>query len=138
MEIEKDTVDFNIIPVFIKEDLLYRVFELFFLLVVRKPVKIIPNFRGCRFYTIIPKVNSCPRRILRIWFTEPRVVWLWLCLFVVNIFISWTASEKRAYPCFIKSGIFSILVSKNKLLVGAAGGPKFTIWSAFSGSFKSF
>ena len=28
MEIEKDTVDFNIIPVFIKEDLLYRVFEL--------------------------------------------------------------------------------------------------------------
>ena len=98
-----------------------------FLLVVRKPVKIIPNFRGCRFYTIIPKVNSCPRRILRICFTEPRVVWLWLCLFVVNIFISWTASEKRAYPCFIKSGIFSILVSKNKLLVGAAGGPKFTI-----------
>ena len=109
-----------------------------FLLVVRKPVKIIPNFRGCRFYTIIPKVNSCPRRILRTWFTEPRVVWLWLCLFVVNIFISWTASEKRAYPCFIKSEIFSILVSKNKLLVGAAGGPKFTIWSAFSGSFKSF
>ena len=78
-------------------------------------------------------------------FTEPHVMWLWLWLVVVNMLLkSGTLSflrelrTNRTYLYFIKSAIFSILVSKNKWLVWAVRGWKLIIWSAFPWSFKSF
>ena len=80
--------------------------------------------------------------ILRRWFTEPRVMQLWLWLVVVSMSLKsgtpsflrelWT---NRAYLYFIKSAILSILVYKNKWLVGAAGGWKLIIWGAFPWGF---
>ena len=66
-------------------------------------------------------VTHCSKRIIEKWHS-----------------FSERASDKQGYLYFIKSAIFSILVSKNKWLVVAVWGWKLIIWSAFSWSFKIF
>ena len=65
-----------------------------------------------------------PWGILRRCFTEPHVMWFWLCFIVTYMSLKsgtlpflrelWT---NKAYLYFIKSAIFSILFSRNKWLV---------------------